>query len=162
MAYLSLGLDGKSSSLWRLPGMPGTLCPLAPMALAASCGVGTSRRQRPSIRVGANTRHLRLSASFDDSWKACGRRPHLSDGVCQEPGNVPGRLHQHQGREGTQPRKTAYASLSSAPSGKTPVSRKRHRAMSNFRATATMPMRRNRFPPPPKRARNQQLKALSG
>src|SRR4029453_11678180 len=56
----------------------------------------------------------------------------------------------------------AYASLSSAPSGMTPVSRKRHSAMSNLRATATIPMRRKRFPPPPKRSRNQQLRALSG
>jgi hypothetical protein len=52
--------------------------------------------------------------------------------------------------------------LSAAPSGKPPVSRQRHSAMSNFRATATIPMRRNRLPPPPQRSRNQQLRALSG
>jgi hypothetical protein len=62
----------------------------------------------------------------------------------------------------TQPRNTAYTSFRTAPSGKTPLLRKRHSAMSNFRATATIPMRLRRFPPPPKRSRNQQLKALSG
>jgi hypothetical protein len=62
----------------------------------------------------------------------------------------------------TQPRNTAYASFRTAPSGKTPLLRKRHSAMSNLRATATIPMRLRRFPPPPKRSRNQQLKALSG
>src|SRR6266851_9004347 len=41
MARLSLALDGKSSYVWRLPCIPGTLCHLAPMTLAASCGVGT-------------------------------------------------------------------------------------------------------------------------
>ena len=80
---------------------------------------------------GFNTRHPMLSASFDESWKACGRRPHLYDGLLGRPGNATGRLHQHQGRSLMQHRKTAYASLSAAPSGKTPVSRKRHSAMSN-------------------------------
>jgi hypothetical protein len=78
------------------------------------------------------------------------------------PGSLPGRLHQDQGREVTQYRNTAYASLSAAPSGMTPVLRKRHRAMSNLRATATIPIRLRRLPPPPKRSRNQQLSALSG
>jgi hypothetical protein len=130
--------------------------------LAASCGVGTSRLQRPSIRAGPHTRHPILSASFDESWKACRRRPHLYDGLRGRPGISTGRLHQHQGRSLMQHRTIAYASLSAAPSGKTPVSRKRHSAMSNLRATATIPMRRKRLPPPPKRSRNQQLSALSG
>jgi hypothetical protein len=26
-----------------------------------------------------------LSASFDEGWKACGRRPHLSDGFFMSP-----------------------------------------------------------------------------
>ena len=111
---------------------------------------------------GFNTRHPILPASFDESWKACGRRPHLSDGFLCRPGNSTGRLHQHHGRSLTRHRHTAYASLSSAPSGKTPVSRKRHSAMSNLRATATIPIRLKRFPPPPKRSRNQPLSALSG
>gem|GEM_PF-2924285 len=133
-----------------------------PDCLAASYGVGTSRLQRPSIRAGATTRHPILSASCDASWKACRRRPHLSDGFFEGPGSSTGRLHQHPGRSLTQHRHTAYAALSSAPSGKTPVLRKRHRAMSNLRATATMPMRLKRLPPLPKRSRNQQLRALSG
>src|SRR6266853_973550 len=41
MAQFSLTLDGKFSSVWRLPCMPGTLCHLTSMALAASCRVGT-------------------------------------------------------------------------------------------------------------------------
>jgi len=63
--------------------------------LAASCGVGTSHLQRPSIRAGPNTRHPMLSASFDESWKACRRRLHLYDGVLGRPGNSTGRRHQH-------------------------------------------------------------------
>ena len=124
--------------------------------------LGPHRLQRPSIRAGSHTRHPMLSASCDESWKACGRRPHLSDGFLHRPGSSTGRLHQDQGREVTQHLNTAYASLSSAPSGKTPVSRKRHRAMSNLRATATIPIRLKRLPPPPKRSRNQPLRALSG
>src|SRR5262249_39232698 len=56
----------------------------------------------------------------------------------------------------------AEASWSAAPSGKTPVWSKRHRAMSHFRATATRPMRLNRLPPLPQRSRNQPRRALSG
>jgi hypothetical protein len=149
-------------SIFLLPLSSLELCHPAPIGLAASCGVGTSRRQRPSIRAGSNTHHPILYTSFDESWKAYGRRPHLYDGLLGRPGNSTGRLHQHQGQEVTQQRKPAYASLSTAPSGNTPVSRKRHRAMSNFRATATIPIRLKRLPPPPKRWRNQQLRALSG
>ena len=57
---------------------------------------------------------------------------------------------------------SASPSLSPAPSGPTPVSRKRQSAMSHFRATATIPIRRTRLPPLPKRSRNQPRKALSG
>ena len=143
------------SGLWAL-------CHMAPIALAPSFDVGTSRLQRPSIRAGSHARHPILSASFDDNRKSCRRRPHLSDGFFDRPGSLTGRLHQHQDRGVTQHRTTVYASLRAAPSGNTPVSRKRHRAMSNLRATATIPIRRKRLPPPPKRSRNQQLRALSG
>jgi len=61
------------------------------------------------------------------------------------PGSLPDH-HQDQGQEVTQYRHTAYAALRSVPSGMTPVSRKRHRAMSNLRATATIPIRRRRLP----------------
>ena len=135
---------------------------MASIGLAASCGVGTSRLQRPSIRAGSHTRHPILYAFFDESWKAYGRRPHLYDGLLRRPGISTGRLHQHEGRSLMQHRNPAYASLRAAPSGKTPVSRNRHSAISNLRATATIPMRRKRLPPPPKRSRNQQLRALSG
>src|SRR6266446_6720372 len=162
MAHFSGALLGKPSDVWVRPYIPGTLWHFAPSGLAASCGVGTHRLQRPSIRAGTNTRHPILYASFDESRKACRRRPHLYDGFFARPGNSTGRLHQHQDRGGTQHRNTAYASLRTAPSGNTPVSKKRHSAMSNLRATATIPIRLKRLPPPPKRARNQTLRALSG
>src|SRR4030095_17075319 len=118
--------------------------------------------QRPALRAGSHARHLLLYASVDESWKALRRRPHLYDGLHGRPGNSTGRLHQHQGRSLIQHRNIVYASLSTAPAGKTPVSRKRQSARSNLRATATIPIRLKRLPPPPKRSRNQQLKALSG
>jgi hypothetical protein len=143
-----------SSILW-------TLCHMAPIGLAASCGVGTSRLQRPSIRAGSHTRHPMLSASFDKSRKACRRRPHLSDGFFRWPGNITGRLHQHPGQSLMQHRKTPSTSLRAAPAGTTPVSRQRHSAIRNFRATATIPRRLTRFPPPPQRSRNPPRSARS-
>jgi len=71
---------------------------MASMRLAASCGVGTYRLQRPSIRASSHARHLILYASFDVSWKAQRRRPHLYDGVLRRPGICSGRLHQHPDR----------------------------------------------------------------
>ena len=138
--------------LGSTPDAPGHM---ASIELAASCGVGTSRLQRPSIRAGFSARHPMLSASFDDSWKAQRRRPHLYDGLLRRPGISSGRLHQHPDRGVTLHRQSAYPSLSTAPAGKTPVSRKRQSAMSNLRATATIPIRLKRLPPPPKRSRNQ-------
>ena len=145
-----------------LPCLLCALCHIALTGLVASCDVGTSCRQRPALRAGAHTRPPMLSASVDERRQACGRRPHLSDGFCQWPGNLTGRLHQHHGLGVTPHRNTAEASLRAAPSGIPPGARKRHRAMSHFRATATSPMRLTRFPPPPKRSRHQQLRALSG
>ncbi len=120
------------------------------------------RLQRPALRAGPNARHPMLSASFDASRQACRRRPHLYDGFLARPGHSTGRLHQHQERGGPQHRKTASASLRTAPSGNTPVSTKRHSAMRHLRATATIPIRLKRVPPPPQRARNQPRRALSG
>ena len=79
------------------------------------------------------------------------RRPHLHDGLLSRPCTTTGRLHQHPGRGATPPQPSAYPSLSTAPAGITPVSSKRQSAMSNFRATATIPIRRKRLPPLPKR-----------
>jgi hypothetical protein len=132
------------------------------MRLAASYGVEIHRLQRPSIRAGSHPRHLILSASVDASRKTQRMRPHLYDGVLRRPGICSGRLHQHPDRGVTLHRHSAYPSLSTAPAGITPVSRKRQSAMSNLRATATIPIRRKRLPPLPKRARNQTLRALSG
>ena len=120
------------------------------------------RLQRPSIRASSSARHPMLFASCDAIRKAQRRRPHLYDGFFAAPGNSTGRLHQYHGLGMTQHRHTAYAFCSSAPSGTTPVLRKRHSAMSNFRATATIPIRRKRAPPLPKRARNQTRRALAG
>jgi hypothetical protein len=120
------------------------------------------RRQRPSIRAGSSARHPMLSASCDARWKAPRRRPHLSDGVLRRPGNSTGRLHQYPDRGVPPHQASTYTALSTAPAGSTPVSRKRHSAMSHLRATATIPIRRNRLPPLPKRCRNQTLRALSG
>ena len=147
------------SCLAQHPMLPGHM---TSMRLAASCGVGTYRLQRPSIRAGSHARHLILYASFDVSRKVQRRRPHLYDGVLRRPGICAGRLHQHPDRGVTSHRQSAYPALSTAPAGMTPVSRKRQSAMSNLRATATIPIRRKRFPPPPKRSRNQPLKKLSG
>jgi hypothetical protein len=130
--------------------------------LAASCGVEIHRLERPSIRAGAHARHLILSASVDASRKAQRRQPHLYDGVLGRPGKFAGRLYQYPDRGMMPHQPSAYISLSTAPAGITPVSRKRHSAMSNLRATATMPIRRKRLPPLPKRCQNQLLKALSG
>jgi len=155
-------LPGQELSCHTLGSMPDAPSYMASSRLAASIGVGTFRLQRPSIRAGLCTRHPMLSASVDERWKACRRRPHLYDGLLGRPGNSSGRLHQHQGLSGMRHRQSAYPSLSTAPSGKTPVSRKRQRAMSNLRATATIPIRRKRLPPLPKRSRNHTLRALSG
>src|SRR5712691_4213381 len=135
---------------------------MASIELAASVGVETDRLQRPSIRASSHARHPILSASFDARWKAQRRRPHLYDGVLRRPGIFTGRLHQHQSLSVTPHRPSVSPSLSTAPSGTTPVSRKRHRARSHLRATATIPIRRKRLPPLPKRSRHQTLRALSG
>jgi hypothetical protein len=134
-------LDASGGFLWRGdPSSPTTFYP---------CGLSPPH-------------HLILSAYVDASRKAQRRRPHLYDGVRRRPGICSGRLYQHPDRGVTLPRQSAYPSLSTAPAGKTPVSRKRQSAMSNLRATATIPIRRKRLPPLPKRSRNQTLRALSG
>jgi hypothetical protein len=107
--------------------------------------------QRPSIRASSYARHPMLSAFFDAGWKAQRRRPHLYDGVLRRPRISAGRLYQHQGIGVLRHRPSVYPSLSIAPAGNTPVSRKRQSAISNLRATATIPIRRKRLPPLPKR-----------
>src|SRR5207302_5386465 len=126
--------------------------------LAASVGVETSCLQRPSIRASTGARHPILSTSIDRSRKTLRRRPHLYDGVLRRPGMSTGRLHQDSDQGVTPHPPSAYPSLSTAPSGNTPVSRKRQSAMSNLRATATIPIRLKRLPPRPKRARNHTLR----
>jgi len=130
--------------------------------LAASVGVETSCLQRPSIRASTGARHPILYTSIDVSRQPLRRRPHLYDGVLRRPGISTGRLHQYSDQGVTPHPPSAYPSLSTAPSGNTPVSRKRQSAMSNLRATATIPIRLKRLPPLPKRSRNHTLRALSG
>ena len=125
-----------------LPCILWALCHLAPSGLAASLGVGTSRLQRPAHRAGFNTLHPSLDASFDDRRQACGRCPHLFyDGLLHRPGMPTGRLHQPLGTGVTPHRHTAYASLRTAPSGQTLVSRKHQSAMSNLRLRISMRVR---------------------
>ena len=52
-----------------------------------------------------------LSASFDESWKSCRRRPHLYDGVLRRPGFFAGRLHQYQSLGVTLHRQSVSPSL---------------------------------------------------
>ena len=52
--------------------------------------------------------------------------------------------------------------LTMAPSGSTPVSRNFHRETRSFLASATIPMRRCRLAPWPKRSRYHRLRPLSG
>ena len=52
--------------------------------------------------------------------------------------------------------------FSCAPSGTTPVSRYRHNAINSLRASATIPIRRRRFPLPPKRRWYHWARALWG
>jgi hypothetical protein len=103
-----------------------------------------------------------LSTSIDMRRKTLRRRPHLDDGVLRRPGIATGRLHQYSDQGVTPHPPSAYPSLSTAPAGNTPVSRKRQSAMSHVRATATIPIRLKRLPPLPQRARNHTLRALSG
>ena len=119
---------------------PDAAGPMAWFALAAACGVGTARLQRPSIRAGLGARHPMLYAPCDDRWKAQRPRPPLYHRLLRRPGIFPGRRHQHQGLGVPLHQKSAYATLRIAPSGKTPVARKRPKAMRNWRATATIPM----------------------
>src|SRR5258705_651634 len=102
---------------------------MASIELAASVGVETDRLQRPSIRASSHARHPILYASFDESGKAQRSRPHLYDGVLRRPGIFTGGLHQHQSLSVTPHRPNVYPSLSTAPAGKTPVSRNRLIAM---------------------------------
>jgi len=56
----------------------------------------------------------------------------------------------------------AQATFTRVPSGTTPDSRNRHRSITRRRAKATIPMRRWRLLPPPKRSWNQRLCLFCG
>jgi hypothetical protein len=123
---------------------------------------GDHRLQRPALRAGAHPRHPMRSASCDDRWQAWRRRPPRDDGFCAEPGKATGRLPQPHGVGRTPHRPPADALCRAAPSGTTPVVRKRHRALRHVRATATLPSRLQRAPPLPTRARHPTRRARAG
>ena len=133
-------------AVWVRPCIPGTLCHFAPSGLAASCGVGTIvSNDLLSVRV--QTPVTRCSMRLSTTAGRPGGGDPIYTTACWQARKFTGRLHQHQDRGVTPHRQSAYPSLSTAPSGKTPVSRKRHSAMSNLRATATIPIRLKRLPP---------------
>src|SRR5262249_5514346 len=80
---------------WLNPAAPGHM---TSMRLVASCGVEIHRLPRPSLPAGSHPHHRMPSASGDARWRACGRRPHLSNGVLCRPGKLPARLHQPPAR----------------------------------------------------------------
>ena len=56
---------------------------------------------------------------------------------------------------------SCYAVFTTASVGMIPCTAYRHKAMTNLRASATIPIRRSRLPRP-KRSRYQQVSALAG
>ena len=126
------------------------LCHMAPIGLAASCGVGTSRRQRPALRVGAHTRHPMLSASLTSAGKPVGGDP-ISPTAASQARKCNGSPPPAPGPRATAP-EDGLCLLERCPLGSLPVSKNRHRAISHLRAPATIPIRLRRFPPPPKRS----------
>jgi hypothetical protein len=127
--------------------------------LAASISQEPFGSHAPSIRVGAM--HRAPETAFGEAWE---RVPLLAHGSTWEPGVFDGDAHQlgiARPARDVFLRYTADA-FSCAPSGTVPVSTYRQSAMRSFRARATMPMRRIRFPPPPNRSRYQRLSALVG
>lgn len=120
-----------------------------PCALAASSGVQGRRPSNDllSVSVAVATEHLMLCSPVGDG-EARGERPHLTRGALRHPGAAAGGSHQ-RARGATGP--AGYA-FSTAPSGSTPVSRYGHSSISSWRASATIPIRRTRLLPCPKRA----------
>lgn len=140
-----------------------TLCHIAPTGLVASRGVGTHPSPTTFYPCGLSRPSPEALYVFRRALEGLGEATPAIQRLFRKARTVStGRLHQPQGRSLTEPYNTAYASCRTAPSGTPPRLRNRPSAMSNFRATATIPMRLRRLPPPPKRSRNQQLKALSG
>jgi len=101
----------------------------------------TSRERAPS------TKSVRLSTRVDD-----GRARTLETAWAHVNSAV-----------GCLPRsRDAQATFSRVPSGTRPLSANRHKSITRRRARATMPMRRWRLPPCPKRSWNQRLCLLCG
>jgi hypothetical protein len=119
-------------SVWRLP---------VALRPRVSNDLLSVRAPMPTTRFSR-----RLSTS---TGRPVGGAPLSPTASWQGPEKTPGRLHPHQGRSLTQPQGPPSASLSMAPSGRPPVSLKRQRAMSTWRATATRPMHLHRLPPLP-------------
>jgi hypothetical protein len=139
----------------------------ATIATTNTCELAASRSQEPfgssapSIRGSAFAPHTR--DSIQEAWK---RVALLTLGSAEEPGLFDGDSHQlvrrafARGRFGGQ---AGYAWLFTiAPSGISPCSTYRHRAMSSLRASATIPIRRSRLLPLPNRRWYHCVNALAG
>ena len=111
----------------------------------------------PSIRVGSRpitSSRMRLLAPVTPAWST----PLLQDRSGHRPSSTTGVLNRWRLLKLLRmlrraPRlRTLQATLNRAPSGTTPASSRRHRSISRRRASATIPMRRWRLFPPPKRS----------
>ena len=120
----------------------------------------------PSIRAGSRpvtTSCMRPVAPATPARNA----PHLEIGLLIDPGSK--RAHSTTGNYTNSRqcfcrsrRLVDQATFKRAPSGTTPDSTNRHKSISRRRASATMPMRRWRLLPPPKRSVNHRLCLLVG
>ena len=132
------------------------------------CRSGRARTvpRPPSIRAGSRpvtSSCMRPLAPATPARNA----PHLEIGLLIDPGSK--RAHSTTG-DYTNSRKffcrsrclVDQATFKRAPSGTTPDSTNRHKSISRRRASATMPMRRWRLLPPPKRFINHRLCLLVG
>ena len=134
-----------------------------------SCVHGSSKRMCAprAVRVCA----VRDRVAFYPSSRASTRLPEtvqfppgrLRDGTLSVTvTRSPDRDRAHRTRETRRHSTTpaGYRAFSSAPAGTVPVVAHRHSAITSWRATATMPIRRARFPVP-KRALNHCVRALA-
>jgi hypothetical protein len=137
------------------------------LALVASWLVGAWRPERPSLRAA----HPPMFTSRR-TVKRGGGSPPLTVGSTGEPGGTAGSPHQRRldlsGRKnfprGVRPlaHRLRPVALSHAPVGSTPVDRNCQSAISNFRASATLPSFRSRALPWPNRVCYHRASSLSG
>jgi hypothetical protein len=135
-AAVKLPLNTSSSALSRGSGLRQGRCPCA-----------------TSIRARARAR---------GSQRLCGLDPeHVCRGTLYVAVGRSARPVTNRTRSAREKRRRAYATFTIAPVGTTPVVRYRQSAITSLRATATMPIRRARFPLP-KFVRYHAVRALCG